>query len=327
MRAFLEMMRRPPARRSALVWTALLGALLWSYGPALAVMAQRWGTDPRYAHGYLVPAFALALLWVRRDRLQTTECRTSAWGLVLVLAGSAIRLAGALAYIEWLDAISLLPSLAGIVLLLGGPAALRWAWPSVAFLAFMVPLPYQIEMALGWPLQRLATEASTYALQTCGVAAVGEGNVITLESGQIGVVEACSGLSMLILFFAIATGVALVVRRPLVDRLLIVASAVPIALVANITRISVTGLLQEAFGPRLAHLVFHDLAGYLMMPLALGLLWIELAVLSRLLIEIPETGRTALAGLRTAPSMVRAGAEGPARGNPRRWGPPSTRRR
>lgn len=326
MRALFEGISRLATRRSTLMLIALLGALLWSYWPILAAMAERWETDSRYAHGYLVPAFALALLWIRRDRLDTAECRPSPWGLILILVGSAVRLAGTVSYIDWLDAISLLPTVAGLVVLFGGSRALRWAWPSVAFLAFMVPLPFRIEMALGWPLQRLATEVSTYALQTCGIAAIGEGNVITLESGQIGVVEACSGLSMLILFFAIATGVALVVHRPLLDRLLIVASAIPIALVANITRITVTGLLQEAFGARLAHLVFHDLAGYLMMPLALLMLWLELVILAKLLIEVPETQGRSPVGLSAATVSARTSDEERGRENPRRLNFPTRRR-
>jgi exosortase len=287
MRLYLEMIGRRAARRSTAILLVLAAGLAWAYWPVLTAMARRWQDDSRYAHGYLVPAFALVLLWMRRGRLAAAESRPSWWGVAAILAGSAIRLVGAYFYIDWLDAISLLPCLAGVALLLGGRATLAWSWPAVAFLGFMVPLPYRLEMALGWPLQRLATEASTYIMQTCGLSAIGEGNVITLESGQIGVVEACSGLSMMILFFAIATGVALVVRRPLLDRLLIVASALPIALISNIARITVTGLLQEAFGARLAHLVFHDLAGYLMMPLALVLLWLELTLLARLLIEVP----------------------------------------
>ena len=65
---------------------------------------------------------------------------------------------------------------------------------------------------------------------------------------------------------------------------LIVLSAVPIALVANTSRITVTGILHELIGSKAAHVVFHDLAGLLMMPLALGLLVAELGILDRLLI-------------------------------------------
>jgi len=149
----------------------------------------------------------------------------------------------------------------------------------------MLPLPFRLEGAMAYPLQRVATKVSTYALQTLGFPALAEGNVIHLEDHEIGVVEACSGLSMLFTFIAMATGVVLVIRRPWLDKLLIVASAIPISLLVNMIRITVTGVLHEMVGSRLANLVFHDLAGWLMMPMALGLLWLELDLLSRLLVE------------------------------------------
>src|SRR5205085_1328219 len=120
-----------------------------------------------------------------------------------------------------------------------------------------------------------------------GRPAFAEGNVIVVNDASIGVVEACNGLGMLLLFFALATGVAILIRRPALDRALIIASAIPIAVAANVIRITVTGILYEVAGQRWADLVFHDLAGWLMMPLALGMLGVELWVFSRLLVELP----------------------------------------
>jgi exosortase/archaeosortase family protein len=110
--------------------------------------------------------------------------------------------------------------------------------------------------------------------------------VILLNEVEIGVVEACSGLRMLVIFFALSTGVALLTRRPLWEKTLLVASAIPIALMANITRITATGILHELdVGSAVTNAVFHDLAGWLMMPLGLALLGIELTLLNSLLLE------------------------------------------
>ena len=219
--------------------------------------------------------------------------RPSWGGLVLIGAGLALWLAGAYFYLGWFEEVSLLPALAGLCVLARGWRSLRWSWPAIAFLIFMLPLPFQAEVALAYPLQRVATKASTYALQTLGFPALAEGNVIHLNEVEIGVVEACSGLSMLFTFFAMATGVVLVIRRPWLDKVLIVASAIPIALIVNVVRITVTGVLHETVGSRLANLVFHDLAGWLMMPIAVGLLWLELELLARLLVE-PSPANVAL---------------------------------
>jgi exosortase len=290
-------MRFPGLRRLRTVdWRRLAGpavplavCLAWAYWPTLVGMAERWLNDPQYTHGWLVPAFAGYLLWSRREGTAPAPApaRQRVWGLALLLVGIALRLAGAVLFLPWLDAISLLPSLAGLAVLLGGWAALRWAWPAVAFLAFMPPLPYRLQLALGGPLQQIATRASTYLLQTVGVPATAEGNVIILSTTRLGVVEACSGLSMLVTFFALAAAVALLVRRPWPDKLLIVASAVPIAVASNVARITVTAVLFETAHDRAAHLVFHDLAGWLMMPVALAMLGAELAVLDRLLVAPP----------------------------------------
>jgi exosortase len=281
-------MKFPRNKQSASVATLLLGGcLLWSLWTGLVEMAERWSTDPRYAHGYLVPIFSLALLWMRRARLDELKPSQSTWGLVFVGLGAAVQLAGGYFQIGTgtLEGLSLIPYLGGLVLLLGGWPALKWAWVSIGFLAFMIPLPWRVENALGPPLQFIATTASTYLLETLGFMAFAEGYVIQLNDARIGVVEACSGLSMLITFIALSTAAALVVKRPLLDRIVLVVSSIPVALLANIARITLTGILHETVGGHVASKFYHDMAGWLMIPLALILYWLEIWILSRLLIE------------------------------------------
>jgi exosortase len=275
----------------------LFGVLLWVYWPTFADLIGRWATDARYSHGFMVPAFAGYLVWSRNkashknvqpsDARPTTN-RPSWWGLAFLLVGLGLRFAGTYIYLDWISGFSLLPCLAGCCLLLGGWRALRIAWPGIAFLIFMLPLPYRLEVALGYPLQRIATLASNYALQTMGFVAFAQGNVIRLGEVRIGVVEACSGLSMLMIFVALSTAIVLIVRRPWPEKFLILLSAVPIALISNITRVTVTGILHKTVGTELADLVFHDLAGYLMIVLALVLLWLELRLFSWVVVLKPK---------------------------------------
>jgi exosortase/archaeosortase family protein len=95
-------------------------------------------------------------------------------------------------------------------------------------------------------------------------------------------------------------------RGPLVDRLVVLASAVPIALAANVLRIVITGLTGVVFGAETADLVFHDLAGLIMMPLALGMLWLEMQIMGRLLVEVVEESPTFDFGLVEAKSEIGA---------------------
>jgi exosortase len=272
------------AGKPAVVLTGLtVASLFWAYWPTLGDLVDRWERDPHYSHGYLVPGFALLLLWLRREQFRAAAWRPSPWGIVLLLAAAGLRLAGTYYYFPWFDSVSLLPCLAGLCLLLGGWPALRVAWPALVFLVFMLPLPHRVETALAGPLRRVATVASTYVLQTFGLPALDEGNTILLNDVKIGIVEACSGLSMLVVFFALSTAIALLIRRPLWEKLLLLLSAVPVALLANIARITVTALLHELVGSAEADAFFHDGAGWFMMPLAVLLLWAELGLLSWLL--------------------------------------------
>jgi exosortase len=283
----------PPLRfptSAALVLAALASVFAVSHWMTLATMAERWSSDPQYSHGFIVPVFALVVLWSRRDKLKAVVWEPSWVGGGLMGIGFALRYIAIPSDIEPLDALSLLPTLFGMTLLVGGWSVLRWSWPALAFLGFMMPLPFSAEMALSQPLRRIATEMSTYALQCFGCPALAEGNIIFIEEIPLGVEQACSGLGMLMTFFALATAMAMIVHASLTDRLILIASAIPIAILANVIRITATGYAYHLGGrdSQLAQMIYHDLAGWLMMPLAVAMLWLELQLLSRLFLEESE---------------------------------------
>jgi exosortase len=287
--------------------TGIGATLLWSYWPTCQDMADQWAHNPVYSHGYLVPVFALFLLCSRREKLKDVDVRPN-WlgGSILLSLGVVIRLAGAYFYFPWLDMVSLLPSLAGLCLLVWGRDCLAVCWLAIAFLFFMVPLPYSLETGMKQPLQRLATQSSTYVLQTLGCPAFDEGNIIVLGGKRLGVEEACSGLSMLLVFFALATAVALIVRRPWWEKAIILLSAIPIAVAANVGRIVATGVLYQLGKSQEAQLVFHDLAGWLMMPLGLGMIGLEIVALNHLIVTAKASQPLSIAlshpALRQTPS-------------------------
>ena len=152
----------------------------------------------------------------------------------------------------------------------------------------MIPMPYRTTIWLGFPLQQLATTVSTYMLQTLGQPAITEGNTILIRDFQLSIVKACSGLSMLVTFFTFSTAVCLVVKKPVSDKLIILLSAIPIALVANVIRIVITGVMFLHVSEESVQTVFHDAAGWIMMPLALAFLGAELWVLKRLFVDVKQ---------------------------------------
>jgi exosortase len=262
---------------------AVLFTLFWAYWPTLAGLAETWSSDPNYSQGFLVPILALGILWHRCRGLGLGQAAPSLLGLVVLLAATALRSAGAYFYVTPLDHVSLLVALAGVCLLFGGWAWLGRAWPAIAFLLFMIPIPRSLGgSALVSGLQQVATAASTFALQTLGVMAQREGNVILLKEAELGIVEACSGLRMLMVFCAFATATAILLPYGWKRRAILIGSAVPLAVACNVIRITAAGLASENLGSEAGYFVFHDLAGWLMLPLAFGFLGLELFLLARL---------------------------------------------
>lgn len=260
-------------------------AVVWAYWPVLQTFWQRWDSDPQYSHGSLVPLMALGLIWLRGVPVADRDVRPSWLGLPLLLAGLGMRHWGSGLYFEWIEWISFLPTLAGACLMVTGVPMFRHLWPSIAFLVFMIPLPYRAELLILQPLQGLATICSTFVLQTLGFAARSEGHVVWIGETAVGVTQACSGLRMLTGFLALSVGTVLVIERDWLKKATLLFSTVPIALLCNITRVTTTGIAYALTGSQEWQKQCHDWLGFSMPLLAMGLLWVELQTLDALLID------------------------------------------
>ncbi len=302
-------MSNTPRTINPAVWpcAGLLILCGWAYWPTLAVMVKTWATNPEYSHGFLVPVFAAYLLYRRREMLPAEAGPHSWLGPLFLAAAGGLRVVGAYVGVDYLDALSLVACLAGVTALLGGRAGLLWAWPGLLFTLFMIPLPFSLAQGLSGQLRTVATQASGFALQVAGFPLVIEGHTLLMGEHQIAVAEACSGLSMLYVFLALATAVAILIERSWLDKAVVLAAAVPIAIFANVVRIAATALAMQVAGKRVGEIIFHDLAGWLMMPLALGMMWLVLRLLDWVLVPEDE-GR---AGPPVAPLGVRREASGP----------------
>lgn len=272
-------------------WLWIVGmttVLTVAYWNSLSRLTGEW-KQPEYSHGYLIPAFAAVLLWLRREPFaEEVPVSHRWWGVALLFVGFVIRVFGTMSVLFTVDYISFIPCLMGIFVMVGGLRVLRWAGAPIAFLIFMYPLPGFLKDNILRPLQELATQNSVYAMQTLGVEVYRDGNRIHLEQMDLNVVDACSGLRMLTIFIAMSVAIVMVivVHRPWWERLIILVSAVPIALAVNVIRITVTGLLYSLNVKReIADTFFHGGAGLVMMPMALGFLFFEVWILSKLIIE------------------------------------------
>jgi exosortase len=232
-----------------------------------------WTTDENYSHGFLVP---LLCLYFANQVMQR--------GPVPVRAGEflggtllGIALLGRLITIPlpipFLGDLALLLGLAGIFALLLGTMALRRYWFAFFFLVFMVPLPIALYSRIASPLQLLASQVASTVMNATGVPVLCEGNRMTLPGGvQMFVAEACSGMRQLTGFLALTAAVAYLTSRPGWYKALVVLSALPIAMTANVARVVLTGYIMHFVNPQYASGAYHTVEGILMMGLGLLLL-------------------------------------------------------
>ncbi len=208
-------------------------------------------------------------------------------GLAIIAAALVVRLIASYYDANPIDRYSYIMALVGVCQMVGGKKMLHWAGLPLCFLMFMFPLPSRVEHTVLLFLQKVAAITSTWTLQLMGVPALRDGNRIMIDQLPLEVADACSGLRMGTIFGAMAVAMAMIIARPWWDRLTILLSAIPIALATNVIRITATALLYMAFpGNELVQHAVHDWAGFVMMPIALGFLWFELQLLTRITVPI-----------------------------------------
>ena len=224
----------------------------------LPPLVADWLDDPNYSHGFLVPGLSAYFVWDRRQTLARLRPQPHWGGLVLLWCGLGMLLLGHLGAELFLMRSSMVVVLTALVwYLLGRPYVHALAFP-LAFLLFMIPLPAILLNTITLPLQLLATQVSTFALQLVQLPVYREGNIIYLPHTTLEVAEACSGLRSLVSLLALAVVLAYITQRRLSTRWLLVLSAVPIALVANAFRIwGNRGLSPSVWAPSRRGLLSH----------------------------------------------------------------------
>lgn len=280
--------------------------LLIGFGKTILDLSDYW-SDPQYSHGYLVPVFSLIWFYLRWQPIGEVPAWERWSGAALLAFGLGAWLTASYLGVPYIEMISFLPCIFGIFMLVGGMQIMRWAAPGLAMMIFMYPLPGRLNRELLVPMNRIATYCSTYCIQTLGIASFRSGNTIHLLGQELNVVDACSGLRMATIFLAMAFGVALLIERPIWIKILIVISALPIAIVTNMIRIVMTAVLYSFGLGQTAEKVFHDLAGYIMPIIALGFLFLFLQILDNLFITV-ETAKPKVGAAGMGPAMKLKGA-------------------
>lgn len=259
------------------LWWAGTAALVllvgFAYKDILIALVRDWWTDPDFSHGFFVPAISAYLVWQRKQAVARLPLKPSWWGLAVMLGAVGILLVGIFGAEQFLARSSFIFLLAGMVIFFMGWAQFRALIFPWAFLFLMVPVPSILMNEITLPLQFVASDLASTLLRLVGVPVLREGNVIQLPTMSLEVVEACSGIRSLVSLITLAIVYAYLLEKNKVIRVLLVISAVPIAIAANGLRIMGTGLTGIYWSPDKAEGFFHEFSGWVIFLLSLTMLF------------------------------------------------------
>ena len=289
------------ARIRIAVLAALILAAYW--GPIRHFLVARWLADGNWSHGWLIPVFSVYFLVMRRDDLVRCVHRPNYLGaVILALSLAAYFWSAWRARMAYPQSLSLVGAVFGATLLMGGWGVIRVAWFPIAFLFFAIPLPKSTYVELTRPLRELASTvaAAVMPLFLAGLHTQAQAVVIDyvrpgMAPGQLNVEEACSGMRLMMAFVTLGVAMAYLGDRPLWQRIIMIASCLPIAVLCNAVRVTTTGLLTITGHAEYAQGTPHQLLGIMMLLIALGCFALIGYVLSHLFVETADEADAASA--------------------------------
>jgi exosortase len=269
---------------------ALLGTLLVLLYHHIAVKLVSDWSIPDFSHGYLIPFFAIFVLWDRRGELSLTTISPSWTGTSLVVLGLLELMVGVFGADLFLQRTSFVLLLAGLIWTLSGKAMLGRTKFVLFVLLLAIPLPAVVFNQITFPLQLRASEFASDILPIFNVPVLRDGNIIQLPAMPLEVAEACSGIRSLMSLFTVAVIYGYFLERKTWRRWVLALSALPIAVTANVARIVGTGLCVQYWDPEKAMGFFHEFQGWLMFLVSLGCLYLVHVVMR---LAVRESGSPA----------------------------------
>jgi len=261
-------------KRDSFSWMTLawFGALLFvCYAPVIIALVKNWGIDDDMGHGYFVPFIAAYIAWTKKDALEKLTPAPNWWGMAVVLYGAFQLYLGTLGAELFLSRTAIVITMMGIVLFLGGPKYLKELAFPLCLLFLMIPIPAVIYNQITFPLQIKASEAAEFALNAINIPVLREGNVLVLPNQTLNVVEACSGIRSLLTLTFLSLVYGFFFEKRTWVRVALFFSTIPIAIVANAGRVTLTGILSEV-KPELSEGFFHEFSGWVIFMMALGIM-------------------------------------------------------
>ncbi len=252
-----------------LLMTGLLIAAFWEN---LSWLVTTWGKDEFYSHGFIIPLISGYLIFRKWPRLRELPRQGAALGLVVVFFGILLHFIGTFLDIHFVSSFAFIVVVFGLVWWIFGKHIIAEVAFPLLFLFFMVPLGKLLIDQVAQPMQLFGAKLAGETARALGMQLVIEGTSLITPEYTFEVAVACSGLKSAIAMLALGALLAYLVKAPWWKRVLLFASSLPVAIVANAARIWVTTVMGRSLGAKMATGFAHEFSGMLVFLLAfLGL--------------------------------------------------------
>ena len=261
-----------PAASRMMLWLVLAG-LAALFAPTVVWLWGRWTMSVWHnAHGLLIPFvvayFAYQELTSRRD----LPARSSAWGFAFLMPAMLLQALDAGMHTELLSAVSLVVAIPGLSLLFLGSARSRAIAFPLAFLVFALPIPLALTENIHLALRHVVANATAATVPLLGVPVFLEATTLHLAAGSLQVADACSGFSTLYAAVAVAFLTAYS-SQSTTRRVVVLLAAAPLAIVANVLRVTFLVLMVVWTGPGVLESWVHPASGMMTFVLALPVIF------------------------------------------------------
>jgi exosortase len=256
---------------------------LWfvSFVPIYPNLVRVWLNHSDNSHGILVPLVSVYFFWMQKEKLKSIQWSSWNWGGIIMAVSLGFYLLSYAGGIEVGARAMIVFSLIGLVLFTLGKSAFAVLAFPLCFLIFMVPVPDSILGLVSFPLQLFATKISTFLIHGVGIPAYREGNMLYFTQTQLEVAEACSGIRSIMSFGMLSFIFAYMMNKIWWKRILLVLSTIPLALFANIVRVTGTGILAYFYGAKAAMGFLHEFSGLVVFAFGFVLLLLEYMLLNK----------------------------------------------
>ena len=265
--------------KTAVAIVVLAALIVAVFGRTFVMLVRTWDTNPNYSHGYLIPPVAVFLFWREWRKFVAGIGRGSVWGLALVAIALLGHIFSIRAGVFMTQGYSFVVLLFGLCLFMFGGRATRLVWFPLGYLVFMLPMPPYLVNVVSFQLKVFAARAGSLAAAKLGIPLVRSGMTIHLAGGSLRIADPCSGLRSLIALVALGALFAYLLDGNAWKRIVLFVSSVPLAVAANIVRISVLCVVASVWGADAALGFFHNFSGLMLFLIA----FIGLVIVKRLL--------------------------------------------